>query len=651
MRSILVGSLLLAACAIACDGCDEGEQGGDDAGYEAPDLLGEPLFILGASPGVVDGDEGETFVVEVTSETINRSDLRDFTLRVETFDRTLELLRPSTDDVYERAIPALPDTVDLQFRCNEPVDRDLVITLWHDSAMVAERVVPVSCSEPPPPLPECGDGVVNRDDEQCDGADIGDATCEMLGFSGGVPSCTPDCEWDLAGSCGPAICGDGMVVGNESCDGELSAGFECLPGYSGRPVCNRLCNGIDYSGCYTCGDQIAHEVEACDGDDLKMNDCVSIGQGFVTGTLGCTDDCAALDTSQCLEVFPPCTQDIGNTFAFRCEGPGFYLGQSVCRFIDGLNFANFAMQLDPACVMLGYYQIALSTGAADCTVHPDTGGVCVANDSPVIDVDLLDPVTYFPKYAPDLMVAASDLYVASIDSAAGIGSYVLLRQMNNDDVYLHTLDATGRELAQYGPYPNVGGQLQELYARVSGTQLHVTVRRFRTVLPEGVRLSTIVVDTADGSLTRNSALVDEWLVPANAPQITTTFRENGDIRAYVLPNLGNTIQVTDYAAGTLAPSSVGTISLTGGTLLDFDTAHAIGSTDALVGQVSVGGTVSVWAYRLDDTPQATLNLSAGDLVHPVNASIEDVGGGVLAIVAAVWDETNTEATLINYPVP
>lgn len=47
-----------------------------------------------------------------------------------------------------------------------------------------------------------------------------------------------------------------------------------------------------------CGDQIRAGAEACDGPDLAGATCTSIG-GFVGGTLACTADCAAFDTSMC----------------------------------------------------------------------------------------------------------------------------------------------------------------------------------------------------------------------------------------------------------------------------------------------------------------------------------------------------------------
>ncbi|MBU1241973.1 hypothetical protein KJ612_02115 [Myxococcota bacterium] len=54
----------------------------------------------------------------------------------------------------------------------------------------------------------CGDGVIARRFEDCDGANLGNETCATLGTHGGTLACTPDCRFDLAGC---AACGDGVL--------------------------------------------------------------------------------------------------------------------------------------------------------------------------------------------------------------------------------------------------------------------------------------------------------------------------------------------------------------------------------------------------------------------------------------------------------
>ena len=51
------------------------------------------------------------------------------------------------------------------------------------------------------PAPRCGDGVLDEG-EQCDGDDLGGATCESLGHDGGALACDPVCTYD------ESLCGD-----------------------------------------------------------------------------------------------------------------------------------------------------------------------------------------------------------------------------------------------------------------------------------------------------------------------------------------------------------------------------------------------------------------------------------------------------------
>lgn len=57
--------------------------------------------------------------------------------------------------------------------------------------------------------PTCGDGMIDVG-EACDGAELGDATCEKLGFTGGNLACSPACELDFSGCDGTDDCTDGV---------------------------------------------------------------------------------------------------------------------------------------------------------------------------------------------------------------------------------------------------------------------------------------------------------------------------------------------------------------------------------------------------------------------------------------------------------
>ncbi|MEZ4382271.1 MAG: VCBS repeat-containing protein [Nannocystaceae bacterium] len=57
----------------------------------------------------------------------------------------------------------------------------------------------------------CGDGVVDGD-EACDGDDLGGASCVGLGYKGGKLSCTPGCALSEAQCTNSLACGDGLIV-------------------------------------------------------------------------------------------------------------------------------------------------------------------------------------------------------------------------------------------------------------------------------------------------------------------------------------------------------------------------------------------------------------------------------------------------------
>lgn len=50
-------------------------------------------------------------------------------------------------------------------------------------------------------FPECGDGMVNQEDEECDGGDLGGSACEDVGFGGGTLACTAECGYETSGCC------------------------------------------------------------------------------------------------------------------------------------------------------------------------------------------------------------------------------------------------------------------------------------------------------------------------------------------------------------------------------------------------------------------------------------------------------------------
>jgi hypothetical protein len=66
-------------------------------------------------------------------------------------------------------------------------------------------------------LPRCGDSSVNAPGEQCDGADLGGASCITLGFSQGSLGCSPACRFDVSACSGNCTGGRFPATGQSLC--------------------------------------------------------------------------------------------------------------------------------------------------------------------------------------------------------------------------------------------------------------------------------------------------------------------------------------------------------------------------------------------------------------------------------------------------
>lgn len=141
-----------------------------------------------------------------------------------------------------------------------------------------------------PPLPVCGDGVKNTQEETCDGSDLdGVTTCMDAGFE-------------------PAPETDGLVA--------------C---YGPEATANLRCH-YDFTQCVgtaQCGNGVIEGNEQCDGDNLDDETCESVNATFVGGTLSCNPSGASspctFNTSECT----PCGvqgADCGEGLPACCAG-------------------------------------------------------------------------------------------------------------------------------------------------------------------------------------------------------------------------------------------------------------------------------------------------------------------------------------------
>jgi hypothetical protein len=161
---------------------------------------------------------------------------------------------------------------------------------------------PVTPPDPPPAA--CGNGTIDVG-EDCDGAFLNGKQCTDLGFDAGTLVCSPLCVFDTAACTGgSAICGNAVLEAGEDCDGaELGTATCQTLGFTGGTLgCDALC-AFDTTGCTgtgpVCGDGVMQMGEQCDTADFGAETCQT--QGFVSGQLLCTADCR-LDTSRCSDT-------------------------------------------------------------------------------------------------------------------------------------------------------------------------------------------------------------------------------------------------------------------------------------------------------------------------------------------------------------
>jgi len=236
----------------------------------------------------------------------------------------------------------------------------------------------------------CGDGV-KAATEQCDGADLGGASCESLGYASGTLGCDPaTCGFDTS-ACVPAApssCGNGTIESPEQCDGADLGGATCTSlGYTlgGALACGAGC-AFDTSGCASQA-FLATGQTTCWGGDLNSPvpiPCAGTGQDGETqsgaplayvdngdGTISDpntglmwekkSDDGSLNDKDRCHPWAGRCSGD-GVTLCGRdvdCSGPGGTCdlpvgdcqtgppgGLTVFEWVDQLNAASFAGYTD-----------------------------------------------------------------------------------------------------------------------------------------------------------------------------------------------------------------------------------------------------------------------------------------------------------------
>lgn len=148
----------------------------------------------------------------------------------------------------------------------------------------------------------CGNGVIEPG-EQCDGSDLGGASCIALGYTGGALACSMTCNLDTSGctTC-PDADGDGFPradCGGGDCD-------DANPMVN--PAASEICDGmdndcdttVDEGACFICGNGMLDPGEECDDANTVSGDGCSatckVEQGCSAGRTDCGGVCVDLST-------------------------------------------------------------------------------------------------------------------------------------------------------------------------------------------------------------------------------------------------------------------------------------------------------------------------------------------------------------------
>jgi hypothetical protein len=223
----------------------------------------------------------------------------------------------------------------------------------------------------------CGNGIVNAG-EDCDGTDLGTATCESVAHHGGTLDCKADCTFDVTG-CDQFMCGDGVVDPGEDCDGSDLGGMTCdSAGFTaGALACNSNCK-LDVSAC--CNDFCAAaNTSVCDDDTVRT--CVMEPTG-----------CLGLALTDCTANRDICVQN-GDTATCQCVNRCSAVGLGHC---DGAVAETCEQQADGCLDWTKNADCATTAGA--CAVGPQ-GSTCVPSAT---GEDCADP---YPITGGDNLIA------------------------------------------------------------------------------------------------------------------------------------------------------------------------------------------------------------------------------------------------------
>lgn len=312
----------------------------------------------------------------------------------------------------------------------------------------------------------CGDGVA-MDEEECDGADLKGADCTLFGFSkkAGV-ACSPGCTFDITG-CVPT-CDGALLEPGEECDGAHLGDHDCTElGFSSKPgaKCNATCSGIVVGNCKpTCNGALLEPGEACDGANLAGQSCQDYGFDNPAG-LACGVGCT-FDSSGCV---PSCNGG-GLEPGEACDGAD--LGGKSCQdfgYASPLGLACSAACSHDTSGCVAVCGNGVKEPGEGCDGAPIAGQLCVGCQ--VKYTTVINEVWYDPP-GTDSTSGACFIELFG-DPSVDLSGYALKFIDGGDgSEYIAELKLTGQSIGQTGYFVVVqtAAQLAALPAGTNGLQ-------------------------------------------------------------------------------------------------------------------------------------------------------------------------------------
>ena len=218
---------------------------------------------------------------------------------------------------------------------------------------------------------KCGNGKIDEN-EKCDGKDFGGNTCDsLIDGSVGDLGCIACTTIDTTGCQVPNLCNNGEINDNEECDGADIGAATCEDrkgeGATGVVTCTSSCM-LDYSQCKaaTCGNNQKDENEDCDGEDFGEETCSSIIHN-TEGTLSCDENCNIVTTA-CTPINPCGNGQIDE--GEECDGEDF--GEETCHTQDSMSIGGTLLCSDCRILLTNCEYFEETCGNS----RPDPGEEC-----------------------------------------------------------------------------------------------------------------------------------------------------------------------------------------------------------------------------------------------------------------------------------